>query len=454
MRLTASCGFYSLVALALLSVGAAAPVHARTPSLADTLVWEKIGLPSPSGVHGNGKSVTFDPSGALVAVGYDAMRWRPDGSWEPAFPTRFRYGRLRFEPDGDILTLTGHAVRRSRDGGATWAEYLPDPGAETWPVTTPTGAILVGTDHNRIGRSADDGATWTVHDYPDTQAFPTGGLSVLPPGVVPGLPPSGRAVAAGLSGIATSDDDGLTWTPSDLWCIFCVYAQGVVTLDGGPHSGELRASVDDNRPGGVSAGVWASTDGISWRRIGRSNNGAGVTLQALPGGRLLAYNAGNDILRASDDGGATWRSLGRVDPSRPNSDLLRLYDIALGPDGRLYAAVTARPGVPYAGVYRTVAPYLAVTEEPAPSAGDSALRVEPNPATGHAAARWRQASAGAARVSVYDARGREVLVLAEGHRQPGEHTAEVDTSALAPGVYVVRVASAEGVASASFTVAR
>jgi hypothetical protein len=99
---------------------------------------------------------------------------------------------------------------------------------------------------------------------------------------------------------------------------------------------------------------------------------------------------------------------------------------------------------------------VAVASAPAPEppADEIALTVEPNPATGCATARWRQPRAGSVRVSVFDVRGREVLVISERPRQPGEQAAEVDASALAPGVYVVRVVSPGGTAAATFSVAR
>ena len=83
---------------------------------------------------------------------------------------------------------------------------------------------------------------------------------------------------------------------------------------------------------------------------------------------------------------------------------------------------------------------------------DLAVRTWPNPSTGRATVAFGLAEGGAVRVSVVDALGREVAVVAEGAFAPGRHEAAV--SDLAAGVYVVRVASAEGVRTARFTVAR
>ncbi|HIG75633.1 MAG TPA: T9SS type A sorting domain-containing protein [Bacteroidetes bacterium] len=122
--------------------------------------------------------------------------------------------------------------------------------------------------------------------------------------------------------------------------------------------------------------------------------------------------------------------------------------LAAAPDGRVYAATDSL-------VWRTVEPAVAVAGAAGPEpTGNVSLVVEPNPATRQTAVRWRQASAGSARVSVLDARGREVLVVSESFRQPGEHREEVDASGLAAGAYLVRVVTPGGTASGRLSVMR
>jgi hypothetical protein len=195
---------------------------------------------------------------------------------------------------------------------------------------------------------------------------------------------------------------------------------------------------------------------VTWTQIGQSHTDGnqGLTLEALPGGQLVAYNSGSDALRGSNDGGATWVALGDVDPSR--TDIVRLHDVEMGPDGHLYAAMSAQAGAPYAGVYRTVSPYPVASEHTLPPvADDIGLRVEPNPSSGRATVRWQQATPGVARLAVLDARGREILSLPDRDGIAGAHSAEVDTSILPPGVYVVHVALPEGAtATARLVVAR
>ena len=74
----------------------------------------------------------------------------------------------------------------------------------------------------------------------------------------------------------------------------------------------------------------------------------------------------------------------------------------------------------------------------------SELTAFPNPTTGRATVAFSVEAAGAMRLSVVDALGREVVVLAEGAVEAGAHRAELDASAWPAGVYLVRLVAADG----------
>ncbi len=90
--------------------------------------------------------------------------------------------------------------------------------------------------------------------------------------------------------------------------------------------------------------------------------------------------------------------------------------------------------------------------------GDGAVAlgvsVGPNPVRGSARVTYGVPGPSAVRVSVFDALGREVAVLAEGPRGPGAYQAALDGAALPAGVYVVRAAVGSEVRTASVTVVR
>ena len=88
------------------------------------------------------------------------------------------------------------------------------------------------------------------------------------------------------------------------------------------------------------------------------------------------------------------------------------------------------------------------------SASGLALAAGPNPASGAVRLSYALADAGPVRLAVFDALGREVAVAEAGTRGAGTHPASLDASSLPPGVYAVRLVTAEGTASVPITVVR
>ena len=78
----------------------------------------------------------------------------------------------------------------------------------------------------------------------------------------------------------------------------------------------------------------------------------------------------------------------------------------------------------------------------------------PNPTHGALHIPYVLAEAGGARVTMHDALGREVAVVREGAHAAGSHRATLDTRALAPGVYVVRLVAGDTSAMRRVTVVR
>ena len=78
----------------------------------------------------------------------------------------------------------------------------------------------------------------------------------------------------------------------------------------------------------------------------------------------------------------------------------------------------------------------------------------PNPTTGGVRVGFDLPEAARVRVSVYDALGREVAVLAEGEQAAGRHEAALGAGRLAAGVYVVRLVAGEAALVRRLTVVR
>ncbi len=78
----------------------------------------------------------------------------------------------------------------------------------------------------------------------------------------------------------------------------------------------------------------------------------------------------------------------------------------------------------------------------------------PNPAAAQSRIAFSLATAGPARLAVYDVLGREVAVLADGEMAEGAHTASLDARSLASGTYVVRLNAGAEAATRQLTVVR
>ena len=174
----------------------------------------------------------------------------------------------------------------------------------------------------------------------------------------------------------------------------------------------------------------ATPDGALWAGLADATTGQGPTAIQL-----------GAIVRSTDDG-ATW-SVGGSGYSGGG-----VHQLRLSRTGQLYAA-TER------SIWRTrERAYTAASEAAPAEASGVGLSVHPNPSGGRAEVVLSLAEAKSVRVSVVDARGREVAVLHDGPARSGEQRLAVDTTSWPAGVYVVRAAAGQQSASARLVVAR
>jgi photosystem II stability/assembly factor-like uncharacterized protein len=204
--------------------------------------------------------------------------------------------------DADHLLLgTGSGLFRSRNGGRDWTLEAPS------VVLGSVFAAAFATDGRRallstglgIFRSEADN-TWRQLPVP-RGTFPARAIVCSGEG--------DRVYLAGWTGLYRSNDLGASWSsaadglPDDTVTTFIV-AQG---------SPETLYAV-------VQGQIWASADGAqSWSRRGVGSLPANVDALTLDF-RLAArqWAAAGDLLFRSDDGGASWRRVGRPLPE-PNT---------------------------------------------------------------------------------------------------------------------------------------
>ncbi|MEM7786319.1 MAG: DUF1501 domain-containing protein [Bacteroidota bacterium] len=209
----------------------------------------------------------------------------------------------------------------------------------------------------------------------------------------------------------------------------------------------LAAFYDDLAATGDADRVLAMTFSEFGRRV-EQNGSEGTDHGTSAPLFLLGPGAAGGLHGAAPD-------LSDLDPAgnlRHTTDFRQIYATVLRSWFGLSEAETA--GV-LGGAYNTLGLISApVATAPAPEAALALEAPYPNPARGLARVAFRLGAAGAARLAVYDVRGRAVAVLAEGAYPPGRHEAMWDAGSLPAGVYVLRLETPAGTRVRQATVVR
>ena len=137
---------------------------------------------------------------------------------------------------------------------------------------------------------------------------------------------------------------------------------------------------------------------------------------------------GDDLgVWVSDDAGASWRPFIDGLP-----EAVHVLDLAVSEENRALRAATHGNGM-----YQRALP-TRVSAEGGPESGGFGLAMAgPNPVAARTALALTLDAPARVRVTVYDALGREVAVLADAERPAGEQRVQIDASRWAPGRYVV-----------------
>jgi len=467
--LTPSRHLFRAVLLTLtVGVTLAVPYSLAQPE-ADSLVWEFVGQTFQAhGLFAAGVDDDLDP--AVYANGFDGLFVIHPGDEDWTLVALRNEGGFR-ATDDVMLTLTGTLlansfarIQRSADGGQTWTDVSD---GEVAPVYTPAGALITGygahpTD--TILRSTDDGLTWEQIDM-----MPTLGERVVPVAFAV-LPPSddlpgGRIVAGGVDGLVYSDDDGFSWEPTNVFGTFAYFGAAVLLAPWGDPPGTLYAQVN----GTATGTVWESTDGAVWTEVGQipgiGGGGANMAVAGdAAGGVLYAADDGGteDIqVYASWDRGQTWIGTGQIDAEEEVGNPVRLQELIVGPEGRLWLGMTQGTGGPglTGGVFRTVAPVFPVSAEEGPEGAPGKRTAElgaayPNPSSGAVTIPFVLPEAAEVSVSVFDVLGRRVAVLADGRLEAGRRELTLDGAKLPAGLYVVRASGDRFTTTRHLTITR
>lgn len=279
------------------------------------------------------------------------------------------------------------------------------------------GDILFAGAWHTLFRSIDGGVSWT----PDTSL-----------GTVNAMVSHDGYIWAGLypGGVVRSDDDGLTWTILDAGIESTRYINALAV-----HDGTVWASVNVQ-----SVMRW---DGEAWQ-----DAGAAHSTDLVSTGDILLSSSYQGAVEYTTDGGATWHDFSHNLPGDHVEALcLTDTDIVLGARASGY---WSRPlsDLP-----------IATPVEGLPNATAWRLQVAPNPFNPQTAVNFNLPADGRITIDVYDAAGRKVRRLSDSIRTAGQHSVQWNGRddagrSMASGLYLIRAASSEHVATARAVLVR
>ena len=402
--------------------------------------------------------------------------------------------RFPFLADGDrVVYATPDSVFGSTDGGLTFVgrNYRNDLGLDlggTEPVKGAgrwDGDVLLGSicPQRCLTRSAD-GQTWTRVPMPTT-----GQATVY--GVAMGVAGRGNVLVVVTQPVTGSPDQSTIWRSDDSGASWR-YAATPTVLDKpiwmGVVAGRFFLIAGD--PFDYTGSLYSSADGDTWAPVTIPLSSGPYELQlvdavAESGGALFASGSGLE-LATSTDGGATWavvetglinqrpfslvglgagtlvgtvanEHLKSLDGGVTWTAACPLYGAGFPPDDFeassrfLFTRAGAEIGrIDYAACGLTAPP---VSAEAAPADAVFALTVGPNPTTTGATARFELDVPATVRLTVHDVLGREASG-SEHALAAGAHALPLPLTGLAPGVYLVRLATGTHAVAVRLTVAR
>ena len=394
----------------------------------------------------------------------------------------------------------GGRASRTLDGGTTWSAPLALNGylRATAFATPEVGWIGVLFSPVQLYETRNGGATYTDVTSRIQPALPAGmglcGMWALDAQTVYAV---GQYSTPAY--IVRTTNGGQTWTSRAMAPLvdalidirFFDAQHGLATGGIGPYS-DSRARIIGTNDGGATWTVRHTVEGlygVGWkmtfptRMVGYAsverftNDPDGETdaivLKTVDGGQTwaemripdagslqgigfatpeLGWISGRGLTSVTTDGGASWTRLpptrtGPTAPVTPGGQLDgSINRFRFSGDTLAYAAgfkiYRLRRRLPTAGA-----------DAPASDVPDGLVAVYPNPAVGPVSVAYRTATAGAVTLDVVDVRGRTVAVLVDGPVAPGDHAATWTPARTAPGVYIVRLRTAQGVTARRIAVA-
>lgn len=381
-------------------------------------------------------SLTYATDLIGVAAGQGGVLMRTDdggASWTRIF-TGFDwiFNDVAFADENRGLAVGAYrTIYETDDGGLTWSLVRDENCCKLTAVDfmDASTAVAVGEDLGAILLSTDGGASWSARPSPTSKlrdvTFVEGGVGII----------------VGSDGvILRSTDGGLTWpeVPSGTtaWLNKVDFANDDLGLI-------------------VGSTILRTTDGgLSWTTIFNSVPGFLNSVVFVDDTTAFAVGGQGTILRSTDAGLSWSPQISRTG--------VQLYDIAMAGDQTLQVIgqqgsllhSPSRGGVPIPVALGGGSPVAAEPAEPADEIPVAFALAQnyPNPFNPTTTIEYHVAEPQTLSLRVYDVLGREVAVLVDEVKAPGNYSVRFDARGLASGLYLYRLSAGAHVFTKMMTV--
>jgi photosystem II stability/assembly factor-like uncharacterized protein len=335
---------------------------------------------------------------------------------------------LARDSTGNLFASTPRGIFRSSDGGQYWVIMYSYPADEykvyySYLTVGYDGKLFAAVgDGYGLLKSTDEGISWEGL----ANAPFVGPIALTRQNVI--------LLGGGYDPIHTSTDGGITWlgpdagspaSPRDIFC-FAVDPAGNVFAGGAVNSLPM-------------CGLFKSTDeGRRWNITSIDSYCHALAVNSR--GELFAGVESNGGIFRSTDAGSTWDAVGPLSPTALAVDG-QGFLFAGGSGGNLYRTIQSTTGIASG---RANKPMSFALEQNYPNP------FNPTTSIGYsvgAISSQQTAVSSHVRLAVYDLLGREVAVLVDEKKAPGNYQVEFDGGKLASGVYFYRLTAGDHVES-------